>query len=157
MARKTPKPVSALPEAAAVVGAPLPTLTAEEMRLRRRRQVSPTPADGPRRQTRGENRTTVIAKDAYTQAFADLGGVAALVAWARENQTEFYKLHARLIPLQHQGTVKAAIAWALPASALEAALQPPPALAAPMVQQALSTALEASYEAVERRDEEDGK
>lgn len=44
------------------------------------------------------NKTTAAIKDAFRQAFDELGGVSALVTWGRANTTDFYKLAARLIP-----------------------------------------------------------
>ena len=47
------------------------------------------------------NRRRVVA--AYMDAFELIGGTEALVAWAtmsNENMTNFYKLHARLLPSQ---------------------------------------------------------
>jgi hypothetical protein len=44
------------------------------------------------------NKSTVAAKAAFEHAFAGLGGVPGLIAWAKKNRTEFYKLYARLIP-----------------------------------------------------------
>lgn len=46
------------------------------------------------------NKATIGVKDALTQAFENLGGVASLVAWGEENKTEFYKLWSKLIPVQ---------------------------------------------------------
>lgn len=45
------------------------------------------------------NRMTRAAKEAFELAFEALGGSDALAAWARRNKTEFYRLYARLIPL----------------------------------------------------------
>ena len=36
-------------------------------------------------------------------AFEQSGGFEDLTAWAKENRTEFYKLYARLIPVEHVG------------------------------------------------------
>jgi hypothetical protein len=47
-----------------------------------------------------ENRSTVAAREAFQFAFHGIGGIAALVAWAKKNRTEFYKLYARLIPTE---------------------------------------------------------
>lgn len=44
------------------------------------------------------NRTTRAMKEAFRDAFDALGGVPALVIWARKEPTDFYKLAARLIP-----------------------------------------------------------
>lgn len=51
------------------------------------------------------NKTTQSVKDAITEAFERRGGVPSLVAWAEENQTEFYRLWGRLIPVdvKHEG------------------------------------------------------
>lgn len=46
------------------------------------------------------NKTTKLVKGAMTEAFERLGGVDGLVAWGRENQTDFYKLWIKLLPLQ---------------------------------------------------------
>ena len=47
-----------------------------------------------------QNKATVEVKEALIKAFNDLGGVASLVEWGSENQTEFYKLWSKLIPVQ---------------------------------------------------------
>ncbi len=49
---------------------------------------------------------TVRAKEAFRLAFDKSGGVEALTAWAIENRTDFYKLYARLIPVEVQATVE---------------------------------------------------
>lgn len=36
-------------------------------------------------------------------AFDQSGGFAQLTQWAIDNRTEFYKLYARLIPVEHVG------------------------------------------------------
>lgn len=45
------------------------------------------------------NKTTTAAKEAFRLAFEGIGGYKALAEWATENRTEFYKLYARLIPV----------------------------------------------------------
>ena len=50
------------------------------------------------------NRLTKSAKEAFACAFTGLGGARRLQAWAEENQTEFYRLYARLIPVEQQVT-----------------------------------------------------
>ena len=47
------------------------------------------------------NKATTKAREAFALAFDAIGGGASLAQWARENQTEFYKLYARLIPVDH--------------------------------------------------------
>jgi len=49
---------------------------------------------------RGPSKITKSAKEAYALAFDGLGGAAALQQWGKANLTEFYKLHARLIPTE---------------------------------------------------------
>ena len=44
------------------------------------------------------NKVTRAFKEAVLAAFNQLEGVDGLVAWARDNGTEFYKIAARLIP-----------------------------------------------------------
>lgn len=46
------------------------------------------------------NKLTSSIKDAFSEAFERLGGVKALVLWGSKNQTDFYKLASRLIPIQ---------------------------------------------------------
>lgn len=50
-----------------------------------------------------KNKFTTSARDAFTHAFKGLGGVPALQKWATLNPTEFFKLYARLIPVEHVG------------------------------------------------------
>lgn len=63
------------------------------------------------RQPGSVNRVTASVKAALEEAFDTSGGIDALVAWARENRTEFYKLYARLLPIdvkadfKHRGAV----------------------------------------------------
>ena len=49
------------------------------------------------------NKLTTTAKEAFALAFQGMGGAVALEKWAVENQTEFYKLFARLIPTEVAG------------------------------------------------------
>jgi len=49
------------------------------------------------------NKTTKSAREAFALAFDGLGGFEALKVWAIDNPTEFYKLYARLIPVEHVG------------------------------------------------------
>lgn len=46
------------------------------------------------------NKLTASAREAFAAAFRGLGGSDGLMRWAEENQTEFYKLYARLIPVE---------------------------------------------------------
>lgn len=40
------------------------------------------------------------AKENIHAVFIRLGGTAAMAKWARDNQTEFYKIYARLLPVE---------------------------------------------------------
>ncbi len=51
----------------------------------------------------GPNKTTASAREAFALAFQGIGGTDALQIWAKENTTEFFKLYARLIPVEHVG------------------------------------------------------
>ena len=55
------------------------------------------------------NKTTTNAKEAFASAFEGLGGVDRLTEWAEANPTDFFKLYARLIPVELSGEVKARI------------------------------------------------
>lgn len=44
------------------------------------------------------NKVGATAKENILAVFTRLGGTAAMARWAEDNQTEFYKLYARLIP-----------------------------------------------------------
>lgn len=55
------------------------------------------------------NKSTKAVKDALQEAFTGLGGVPALINWAKEDRAEFYKLWAKLLPNEvkavHSGSV----------------------------------------------------
>lgn len=55
------------------------------------------------------NKVTASIKAAICEAFDKHGGVPALVKWAKENETEFYKLWGRLAPTEIVGDPKAPI------------------------------------------------
>lgn len=57
------------------------------------------------RQKGSLNKTTVAVKEAFRQAFDDLGGTGALVEWAKENPTQFYQLFSKLIPTEIDATL----------------------------------------------------
>ena len=45
----------------------------------------------------------VSAKENIMAVFTRLGGTAAMAEWAKNNQTEFYKLYGRLVPVEGPG------------------------------------------------------
>lgn len=49
------------------------------------------------------NKLTKSAREAFQIAFEGMGGPEALTEWAKANKTEFLKLYARLIPVEHVG------------------------------------------------------
>jgi hypothetical protein len=49
------------------------------------------------------NKTTASTKAALTQAFDEMGGVQALVAWGRREPGAFYKLWGRMVPHEMTG------------------------------------------------------
>lgn len=46
-----------------------------------------------------QNKISVSAKQAFQDAFEKRGGVDALLKWANKNETEFYKIYSKLIPI----------------------------------------------------------
>jgi len=49
------------------------------------------------------NKTTREAKEAIELAFHGIGGVNALISWAKENQGAFYtSIYPKLLPVQHK-------------------------------------------------------
>lgn len=55
------------------------------------------------RQVGSANRITGLAKDNIAAVFNRMGGTAAMAKWAKANPTDFYKLYARLVPVQLTG------------------------------------------------------
>ena len=53
-----------------------------------------------------KNKFTTL-KSAFIDAFEEIGGVDNLVEWARCNQTEFYRILARLMPRKIHADVNA--------------------------------------------------
>lgn len=50
-----------------------------------------------------KNKVPQAAKENIQAVFVKLGGTTEMAEWAKENKTEFYKIYARLLPLQHTG------------------------------------------------------
>ena len=66
--------------------------------------------DKRERKKKGDtNKTTRAAKEAFAMAFEGIGGVTALTTWAKTNKADFFKLYARLIPVELSGEVRARI------------------------------------------------
>lgn len=49
------------------------------------------------------NKLGAEAKENIIAVFTRLGGTAAMAKWAQANETEFYRIYSKLIPLTHQG------------------------------------------------------
>lgn len=68
------------------------------------------PKVGPNRGNAGKgrpkgslNKTTASVKAALCEAFEKRGGVPALLRWANDEPSEFYRLWGRLIPVEVSG------------------------------------------------------
>lgn len=61
------------------------------------------PAAGIGRKKGVPNKVTASVKTALTEAFEKRGGVPALMRWANEDPTEFYKLWGRMLPQELHG------------------------------------------------------
>lgn len=58
------------------------------------------------RQKGTPNKTTATVKSVLEETFERMGGVDAMHAWASENPTEFFKIYAKLLPVEMKGEVK---------------------------------------------------
>lgn len=54
---------------------------------------------GSGRRKGSSNKITASAKEAFLFAFDEIGGKRKLARWAKDNNEEFYKLFARLVPV----------------------------------------------------------
>jgi hypothetical protein len=61
-------------------------------------KISP-PKPGPGRPRGSPNKLTATARENIVTTFNRVGGLDAFEAWARANQTEFYRLYAKLLPM----------------------------------------------------------
>jgi hypothetical protein len=59
------------------------------------------------RRVGSKNKFTTL-KNAFIETFEELGGVDNLVEWAKANQTEFYRMLARLMPREIKADVNTA-------------------------------------------------
>jgi hypothetical protein len=49
------------------------------------------------------NKVNQTAREMFNLAAQGIGGLPALIAWAKKNPSAFWTLYARLIPLEHVG------------------------------------------------------
>jgi len=62
-------------------------------------KTRPKPPNAGKGRPKGsKNKIPGLFKEAVALAFDEMGGVPALVKWAKRHQTDFYKIAARLIP-----------------------------------------------------------
>lgn len=61
---------------------------------------------GPGRPKGSPNKFTRSMKEAFLAAYEEIGGENALAEWARANKTEFYKICARMIPQNVEGSIQ---------------------------------------------------
>lgn len=59
--------------------------------------------DGAGRPAGVPNKLSTAVKDNVIEVFETIGGVQNMAVWATENQTQFYNLYAKLLPLQVSG------------------------------------------------------
>lgn len=57
------------------------------------------------RQKGTPNKVSAQVRENFLAVFTRLGGTAAMAEWAKANQSEFYKLYARLLPSEATVTV----------------------------------------------------
>ena len=50
-----------------------------------------------------KNKISGQAKENIQAVFTRLGSTAQMAKWAEENQTEFYRIYARLLPIEGPG------------------------------------------------------
>lgn len=71
------------------------------------RKVGPNRGNaGKGRPLGSPNKATASVKAVLEEAFEKMGGVSSLVTWAKNEPTEFYKLYAKLLPVQVQADMK---------------------------------------------------
>ncbi len=49
------------------------------------------------------NKVSGTVKDNVIEVFEGIGGIATMMEWAKQNQTEFYRLYARLLTREVAG------------------------------------------------------
>lgn len=55
------------------------------------------------------NKLSATVKENIVDVFDRIGGVESMAVWASENQTQFFNLYAKLLPLQVNAEVQATI------------------------------------------------
>jgi len=52
------------------------------------------------------NKVTATVKDNVIEVFNMIGGLDAMAEWATEHRTDFFRLYAKLLPLQVEAEIK---------------------------------------------------
>jgi hypothetical protein len=61
--------------------------------------------DGRKRKPKGAvTKVTTTVKEAILKVYDNIGGDQGFADWANEEKTEFYKIYARLVPLDVQAS-----------------------------------------------------
>lgn len=55
------------------------------------------------RQKGTPNKVSGTVKDNVVAVFDGIGGVATMTVWAKSNETEFFKLYSKLLPIEGAG------------------------------------------------------
>jgi hypothetical protein len=72
------------------------------MTAEKQRRINTVTNKKPGRPRGAKNKISGTAKENVAAVFTRLGGTAQMAKWANDNQTEFYKLYGRLIPVESQ-------------------------------------------------------
>lgn len=76
-----------------------------------------TPEVIPGRKGRGKGKASRTAKENIIAVFERIGGYQYMARWAKQNPTEFFKLYAKLIPVQVDAEIAHRFVMAIPAAA----------------------------------------
>lgn len=55
------------------------------------------------------NKVSATAKENIVAVFTRLGGTAAMAKWAKDHPTDFYRVYARLLPVELEASVNASV------------------------------------------------
>lgn len=50
------------------------------------------------------NKLSGTVKESVVEVFKAIGGVKSMTSWAKANETEFYRLYSKLLPIEGPGT-----------------------------------------------------
>lgn len=78
-------------------------MSVDKITGKKQRSGNPNPKPGPGRPKGSQNKVSGLAKDNIAKVFEELNGIDGMVSWALQNQTEFYKMYSKLLPIQVTG------------------------------------------------------